>query len=78
MNGGENSEKGRFARVNFLDGHRRTTTISVRKPVLGLTPEQIKTAMDGMVATGAYKGKNGRLKAPYSFKLTLVSATQLV
>ena len=62
----------------FLTDTGRTTTISVRKPAPGLTPEQIKAAMDGMVATGAYMSKNGRLKAPYSFKLTLVSATQLV
>jgi len=65
--------------LNFLTDTGSTVTVSVKKPLLTLTEEQIKTAMEGMVVSGAYKSaKNGGLVAPYSAVLNIVNVTKLI
>jgi len=63
----------------FLTDTGAAVTISVQKPLADLTAEQIKAAMDGMIASGAYqKSTKGRLKTPRSAVLQIVDVTTLV
>ncbi len=69
---------GNYLRLTFLTDLDHTETLRVEHPMLGLTEEQIKNAMEGMAAVNVYANVSGKIITPFSAELITVDETELV
>lgn len=60
-------EKSKVLVLGFQDDKGNNVSITINKPVIGLTGSEVSSAMDGMIASQSY-GKEGFIKTKVSAK----------